>query len=58
MILRRNTERNIVQINPVGFDSIVGSMLSVQEIERSEIEGLNRAARRAMKKDKENKKRR
>lgn len=58
MILRRNTERSVIEISSVEFDSIVRSMLSIQEIEKTEIEKLNLASRRAMKKNKDNKKRR
>ena len=58
IILRRRTERSIIEINPLGFESIVGSILSVQEIERAEVEKLNRASRRALKKNRGNKKHR
>ena len=57
-IMRRNSSRNIIEISPVGFDSIVKSVLRAQDIERAEIEKLNRASRRAMKKNKSEKKHR
>lgn len=56
--MRRNSSRNIIEISPVGFDSIVKSVLRAQDIERAEIEKLNRASRRAMKKNKSEKKHR
>lgn len=57
-ITEKRFRDSIIGPNMVGFDTIVGTMLSVQEIESPEIRKLNRSARRAMKRNKGNKKHR